>query len=116
MNLHNKKFVAIANHEGLSSNETIFQYFQNGNTITGNYSGGAIVQGNIIGRQTSENTIELLYHCITTTGELKAGDSYGTIECNKEGKYTITFRWNWLNGNKTGGISKYIEIDEFDNQ
>ena len=61
MNLNGKKFVTIENRSGLSSHETIFHYSQQGKTITGKYSGGSILEGFIIGKQTNDSEIELLY-------------------------------------------------------
>lgn len=57
MNLNNKKFVTTENQNGLSSNETIFHYFQNGTAITGKYKGGSILEGVIIGKQTQDSKI-----------------------------------------------------------
>ncbi len=64
MDLDNKKFVTIENKSGLSSSETIFHYFQNGTLITGNYKGGLIQAGFIVGKQIEENKIELLFQCL----------------------------------------------------
>ncbi|HKK89403.1 MAG TPA: hypothetical protein VJ917_11195 [Saprospiraceae bacterium] len=111
MNLNNKKFVTIENESGLSSDETIFHYSQIGNTIIGKYKGGAILEGQIIGKQTQDSKIELLYQCLTTEGELKAGESKGIISKTENGKLKLEFHWNWLNGDLSGGISEYIEID-----
>lgn len=43
INLNDKRFIAIENSKGLSSNETVFHYKQTDKVITGNYKGGAIV-------------------------------------------------------------------------
>ena len=98
------------NKSGLSSDETIFHYSQSGNTITGKYKGGSILEGMIIGKQTQDSKIELLYQCLTTAGELKAGESKGLISETKNGKLKLEFDWNWLNGDLSGGKSEYIEI------
>nr|WP_236669099.1 hypothetical protein [Aquimarina mytili] len=97
----------------MSSNETIFRYYQNDKIITGSYKGGAIFKGTIVGKQTGSNTIELLFQCITDNGELKSGESKGTITKDSSGKLQLRFVWTWLNGDQTGGTSEYIElIDE----
>lgn len=111
MDLHDKRFVTVGNLSGLSSEETIFHYFQAGEVITGEYSGGAIKVGFIVGKQTGNNTIELLYQCITVEGELKAGDSRGVVSRMTDGKMRIEFDWSWLNGDLSGGKSEYIELD-----
>ena len=110
MNLDNKKFISIENKNGLSSNETIFHYFQSGTVITGNYKGGAIKEGFIVGKQIEKSKIELLFQCLTKEGELKVGESKGIISENQNGKLELKFDWNWLNGDLSGGKSEYIEI------
>lgn len=111
MNLDNKKFITVENKNGLSSNETIFHYFQNGTVITAKYKGGAIQEGFIVGKQIEEGRIELLFQCLTKEGELKTGESKGIVLENKDGKLELKFDWNWLNGDLSGGKSEYIEID-----
>ncbi|SHG19679.1 hypothetical protein [Flagellimonas flava] len=111
MNLDNKIFVTTENKSGLSSDKTIFHYFQNGATITAKYKGGAILEGHIIGKQAQDSKIELLYQCLTTDGELKAGHSKGTVSKTENGKLKLEFDWNWLNGDLSGGKSEYMELD-----
>ncbi len=111
MNLNNKRFVTIANQNGLSSDETIFHYFQEGKTITGQYAGGAILKGFIVGKQTGDSTIELLFQCLTTEGELKVGSSKGVVLATEQGKLNLEFDWQWLNGDLSGGKSAYVEIE-----
>lgn len=110
MILHNKKFRTTENKNGLSSNETIFQYVQQGTTITGTYKGGEITEGFIVGKQVSKNQIELLFQCITNSGDLKAGRSKGIISKNADGILLLNFDWQWLNGDLSGGTSSYIEV------
>jgi len=110
MNLNDKKFVTTGNKDGLSSDQTIFHYYQNGTVISGNYSGGAIQKGYVIGKQTEESKIELLFQCLTTEGELMAGASKGSISETADGKLQLKFDWNWLNGDLSGGKSEYIEM------
>lgn len=112
MHLNNKQFVTAYNKNGLSSNETIFFYLEKENIITATYKGGSIIQGSILGKRIDKsNKISLIYQCITTDGELKAGESKGTITQDKNGKIVLDFDWNWLNGDLSGGTSRYIEID-----
>mgnify|MGYP001794826882 CR=1 FL=1 len=110
MNLNDKKFQTAANAEGVSSSETLFHYYQQGQTITGTYSGGKIKEGFLLGKQISEAKIEMLYQCLTTDGQLLAGESKGTLSENEDGLLEIRYTWNWLNGDRSGGQSHYIEI------
>lgn len=108
-NLNNKQFITIGNEHGLSSSETIFTYFQDGDVITGEYSGGEIVEGRIVGKFSQPDRIELLFHCVTKTSELLSGKSSGLISEGADGKLKLVFDWQWLYGATGGGTSSYVE-------
>ena len=107
--INNKKFLTIGNESGLSTEETIFYYYENDSVVTGSYSGGLITQGQIIGKRLPNNHLELAFQCVTEEGALKSGQSKGIISKNNNGKLTLSFDWFWLNGDKSGGQSFYIE-------
>lgn len=51
IDLNNRVFVSIANtSNGEVSDDTIFHYFQQDNTIWGKYAGGEIERGTLIGK------------------------------------------------------------------
>lgn len=108
LKIHNKQFITTGNESGLSSEETIFYYFEKDNIVSGSYKGGAIVEGQIVGKRIGNN-LELLFQSITIDGELKSGQSVGVISKNEAGKITLSFEWKWLNGDLSGGVSFYIE-------
>ncbi|WP_420386341.1 hypothetical protein [Roseivirga sp.] len=110
IDIDDKKFVTVENTKGLSSSETIFHYKRSGQVITGTYQGGAIIEGFVVGKQLNEDSIELLFQCLTNTGELKAGHSRGKIFMRENGKLGLKFDWAWLNGDLSGGKSEYIEV------
>ena len=63
MNYNNKRFRTVENSEnGETTAETIFEYKQNGNIITSEYSGGQIVIGHLIGLVDENGNIEMRYH------------------------------------------------------
>lgn len=71
MNYNNKKFRPIANTEnGETSEETIFEYKQNGNVLTSEYKGGQIIKGHLIGLVDDKGNINMRYHQVNTKGEL----------------------------------------------
>jgi hypothetical protein len=109
LSINNKQFLTTGNESGLSSKETVFNYFENNNVITGTYKGGAITTGQIVGRRLPNNRLELAFQCVTEEGELKSGQSKGVISKNNNGKLTLNFDWFWLNGDTSGGKSFYIE-------
>jgi hypothetical protein len=66
--------------------------------------------GNQVGRVTGPDSIELLYQCITTDGEIRAGWSRGVVAVDEAGRTTLRFVWGWLSGAEGGGESSYVEV------
>lgn len=108
--LHDRYFVPAENLQGLSSIDTVFHYQLQDDAIVGTYAGGRVARGNLIGRATGPDTIELLYHCITTDGELLAGWSRGRVGAGADGRTTLEFMWGWLAGAQGDGESRYVEV------
>ena len=109
-NFNNKKFKLIENSEkGETSSETIFYYKQNENLVTADYKGGTILYGKIIATIKNDE-LNMLYQCVTTNNELKSGKAIAKIS-KKDNRIELSLNWEWLNGDKSKGQSKYIEID-----
>lgn len=52
----------------------------------------------------------MLYQCITTDNELKAGQALADISLTETGKIKLQLDWRWLGSGNQTGISQYIEI------
>jgi len=110
IDLKGKTFKLIENSEnGTVNNETIFKYDQKDNMVTADYFGGTVKYGKIIG-VLNGNNLDLLYQCLTTGDELKAGKAKALISFNKQGKMKLTLDWQWLNDSTQKGVSEYIEV------
>ena len=112
VSIHDKRFVATENPHGVSGPDTVFHYWVDGSAITGTYSGGRIRTGHLVGRVTSAETIETLFQCLTTEGELLAGQSRGEVSEDAAGRARLEFEWSWLTGDRSGGRSRYAELRE----
>lgn len=110
MNLNGKRFIAQDNTQGLSNEGTVFAYSQSNKVIVGEYAGGNIVKGNIVGKYLSATTVSFVFQCLTNDGELKSGKSEGELELNSEGRMVINFRWCWLDDVHTWHASSHVEI------
>lgn len=110
--LNDRRFTVANNTKGLSGAGTIFHYFVEDGAITSRYQGGRIRVGHQVGRVTGPETIELLFHCLTSDGELLAGWSRGTVGADESGSTTLHFVWAWLSGATGGGESDYVEFFE----
>ncbi|WP_299251805.1 hypothetical protein [uncultured Aquimarina sp.] len=109
LNFNNKKFHLLENSEnGKVNTETVFEYKQDGNLVTADYSGGTIRYGKIIAHLNA-NQLFMLYQCLTNDNELKAGKAIADITFTKKEKIKLTLNWEWLNEESEKGTSEYIE-------
>lgn len=109
IDFNNKTFSLISNSEnGKVTNETIFEYKQQGNLVTADYHGGSILYGKIIAILKGDQ-LDMLYQCITTNNELKAGKAIAQISIDENGKLKLELNWEWLDNSEEKGISTYLE-------
>ncbi len=108
-NFDNKTFVLLENSEkGRASATTVFQYQQNGNLVTADYSGGSIRYGKIIARLEGAK-LHMIYQCMTTEEELKAGRAIADISLTEASKIHLRLNWEWLGEVEGNGVSEYVE-------
>ncbi|RCS27930.1 hypothetical protein DUT90_03600 [Polaribacter sp. WD7] len=108
-NFHNKTFYLVENSKnGKVNADTVFNYQQEDNIVTANYSGGTVKHGKIIA--TLDNDIlHMLYQCVTLENELKAGKATAKISFTKSNKMLLKLNRQWLTGKLEKGVSEYIE-------
>ena len=106
INYDNKKFRPIQNTQnGETSEETIFEYKQNGNILTSEYSGGKIQKGHLLGLVDDNGAIEMRYHQVNDNGQLMTGICFSKPEILENGKIRLHENWQWTSGDKSKGNS-----------
>lgn len=75
--------------------DTIFTYHQRGSLLLGEYAGGDIKWGSIVGRVSADGSLQFLYQHSTKTGALRSGRCNSTPEILKHGKLRLHERWQW---------------------
>lgn len=109
IDLHNKTFLLVENSKkGTVNAETVFHYKQHGALVTAEYQGGPITCGKIIA-VLKNNTLDMLYQCLTTDNELKAGKASAKISFTENDKMKLKLNWQWMDKTKEKGTSVYIE-------
>jgi len=109
IDFNNKTFLLLENSsEGKVNSETVFEYRQDGDLVTADYSGGGIRYGKIIA-QLKKPELYMRYQCLTTANELKAGKAIAQIALTEECKIKLRLEWEWLDESGKKGISEYIE-------
>ena len=110
-NLHFKQFkISSQKKRGDIDDQTIFKYYQDNNDIWGEYSGGDVKNGKIIGKKTTENGFEIKYEHINASGQIKTGICRTEISFSREGKLILDEYWTWTDGDKLSGKSILMEM------
>ena len=55
--------------------------------------------------------MNMLYQCLTTDNQLKAGKALAKITRTGNEKMKLSLNWEWLTNNNEKGNSEYIEIE-----
>lgn len=106
INYNGKKFRPVqTTGNGETSEETIFEYIQNGNIITSDYSGGKIQKGHLIGLVDETGNIEMRYHQVNDKGEFMTGICFSKPEILANGKIRLHESWKWTSGDESEGQS-----------
>ncbi|SEI01309.1 hypothetical protein SAMN05192559_107106 [Halobacillus karajensis] len=111
LNYNNRQFVSIENTKsGEVSSETYFDYYQEGNVFYGDYSGGEIIKGKIVGIVNPDDTLEFRYNHVNTSNEIRGGTCNSVPRLNAEGKIELHENWQWLDKSQTKGRSIVREV------
>jgi hypothetical protein len=106
-----KTFRPVQNTEnGETSGETLFVYYQQGNILTSEYSGGKIISGHLIGLVADDGSIDMRYHQVNNKGELMTGICKSVPEVLPNGKIRLHETWQWTSGDGSAGHSVLEEI------
>jgi len=110
MTLAGKTFRAVANsnHGTLNTATTMTFVSDDESGILGVYSGGTIQTGSVVARRKSDSTVEMLYHCVTVSGELKAGQARARFASDPDRGLSMHLDWQWLTGDRASGHSEWI--------
>lgn len=105
-NLNNRKFRGAQNSaNGQVSGETLFHYHQEGSLLWGEYGGGEIRLGRIVGSVIGPDKIHFSYSHVDKEGELKTGLCTSMVSKDKNGLYILSENWQWTSGDCSSGES-----------
>jgi hypothetical protein len=108
MELDGVTFRATANSaHGTLNTATQMTFAEADGTLTAVYGGGTIRHGTVVASHQDDGTVDMLYHCITTAGELKAGQAHATF-VEADGATRMHLDWQWLTGDRERGQSEWV--------
>ena len=90
---------------------TLFHYHQADGVLTGTYSGGSVVTGQLLGHVHTDGRLEFHYHHLNTAGALMAGKCR-SVPREENGRLVLQERWQWLTGDQSSGESEVEEVLE----
>ncbi len=110
INYDGKVFVPKINSEnGEVGEETAFYYQQSGTTLWADYAGGKIVRGQLVGSVSGDGALDFYYQHINKDRQVRTGKCHSIPHILEDGKLELHEEWQWLNGDKSKGISIIIE-------
>jgi hypothetical protein len=110
MTLVGETFRAIANssHGTLNTDATMTFVSEDESGILGVYRGGTIRSGSVVARRRTDATVEMLYHCVTGSGELKVGQALARFTSDSDPGPCMRLDWQWLTGDRATGHSEWV--------
>ena len=106
-----KTFVAIENSSnGQVSEEVVFHYFQKDNIVWGNYEGGVIKKGSLVGICNKNATLNFVYQHIDSKNHIKTGKCFSTPEILQDGRIRLNEHWQWTCDDFSEGTSIIEEV------
>ncbi len=111
INYHHRKFRPITTSpKGQTTSDTIFRYYQNGHILWGEYQGGKIIKGQLIGVVEEDGAIEMCYHHVDAQGSMRTGKCRSVPELLDNGKLRLHESWQWTNGDLGKGQTIIEEL------
>lgn len=108
--LANRLLLLTDNPTGIANAETTMQFGaqDSADSIGAIYAGPNIASGHaLIGGLAGQQPV-MLYHAISTRGELSAGRAV-VVLTEHNGKLQMQLNWKWISGNSGQGVSHWQE-------
>ncbi|TAH02065.1 MAG: n-acetylglutamate synthase [Sphingobacteriales bacterium] len=113
INYNKKAFQPVSNTANAqTSAATIFHYQQQGNILSGTYSGGAIKAGQLLGVVNTDGTLYFFYHQLDEAMQLHSGYCKSVPEILADGRIRLHEEWQWTSGDNSNGKSIIEEIKQ----
>ena len=106
-----RRFRAVSNTpNGDSSEATTFEYRQRGDVVWATYSGGTVKFGTLVAAVLPDNSLDMRYQHLDTSGTFKTGRCRSHLEVLPDGRYRLYEEWQWSSPETTSGRSV---VEEF---
>jgi len=111
LNYDKKIFTVKENSEsGEVDNDTFLYFHQEGKTLWGEYYGGSIRRGSLIGTVGDDGVLNFVYQYINKDMQIKAGKCESTPTLLDNGRMELRNQWEWLVGDRAKGTSVLTQM------
>ncbi len=97
---------------GQVSEDTTFEYLQDGDYVWGTYYGGEVKRGVLVGKMTASRDINFFYMQLDADGGFHQGTSRSNTEYLNDGRLVLYEDWVWTGDKKGEGNAVIEEIKE----
>ncbi|WP_066418713.1 hypothetical protein [Halorubrum aethiopicum] len=102
ISLDGRTLAGVTNSDtGEVSEDTRFEFEQEGDRIYAHYTGGDIVDGHLVGTFDGRE-LDIRYSQINSENETASGHSVGTVELLDDGRVRIEDEWEWESQDGSG--------------
>lgn len=111
INYNGRVFRTVQNTANGEVNQaTIFRYYQNGDSVWADYSGGGILVGHLIAVADANGQLDMRYHHINDQHEIMTGICKSKPERLANGKLRLHEEWEWTSKDFSKGYSIIEEV------
>ena len=111
INYDGRKFRSVSNSAaGDVGDRTFFYYRQKDRIVWGDYYGGTIVRGNLVGKVDEAGNLEMVYQHVTSCGQFKTGYCRSKPEVLPDNRLRLHEIWRWTTGDSGNGESIIEEL------
>ena len=112
-NFDNRSFRGTVNYDdGDLTRDVVFRYHQRDRYVWGEFDGGRVVRGNLVGRVRDDGTLDLLWQYVNSDGRLIGGICVSRPEELDDGRYRVKESWTITIGGDGMGSSEIEEVRE----
>jgi hypothetical protein len=108
--LDNRRFVMAKSGEGLPQTGVVFVFHQTGVVISGDFRGGDVRAGQLLGRFVASDHIELHFHFLSSALTLHSGTGSGLVSGDPGKQLTLFLNWRFVSGGTGTGAASYKEV------
>jgi len=109
MRLSDRSFELVENADGHAAGQTVMTFHPGTEPCRATYSGPNVRFGHALVEKINGEA-RMVYHALTDEGELVAGKARVFFFEADDGSIEMHLRWQWLNSDAGGGISKWREL------